>query len=257
MTKNTTNPSRRMFLKSTAAALGGASLFLSGCHSGLSAAGKSNPVIQKGDTVLFQGDSITDAHRDKSKQGHPNDTHALGKGYVSAIAASLLTDRAADELKIYNTGISGNKVYQLAARWDTDCLDVQPDVLSILIGVNDIWHTLNGHYDGTVETYETDYRALLKRTVTALPDVRLVICEPFVLRCGAVNDNWFPAFDGYRAAAGKLSKEFGTLFVPFQSMFDEAATIAPPTHWLGDGVHPTLAGAYAMAQEWLRVVHAG
>ncbi len=255
MTTNMSTSSRRTFLKTTAAAIGGTSLLLSGCNGSLAGAGKRKSIIQKGDTVLFQGDSITDAGRDRNKQGNPNDAKALGRGYTYSVATQLLADRAADELNIFNTGISGNKVYQLAERWDKDCLDFKPDVLSILIGVNDIWHSRQGNYDGTVEKYETDYRALLKRTVTTLPDVKLVICEPFVLRCGAVEDNWFPEFDAYRAAAAKLSKEFGTLFVPFQSMFDEAAKTAAPTHWLGDGVHPTMAGAYAMAQEWLRVVN--
>ena len=77
-------------------------------------------------------------------------------------------------------------MHQLDARWEKDCLDLKPDVLSILIGVNDIWHGLNGRYDGTVKTYADDYRKLIVRTKKQLPDVSLVICEPFVLRCGAV-----------------------------------------------------------------------
>ena len=85
-----------------------------------------------------------------------------------------LADKAGYALKIYNRGISGNKVFQLADRWDKDCLDLRPDVISILIGVNDIWHSLNGNYDGTVEKYDNDYRALLTRTLKALPEVKLV-----------------------------------------------------------------------------------
>ena len=130
----------------------------------------------------------------------------------------------------------------------------QPDVLSILIGVNDIWHGLNGRYDGTVETYENDYRALLQRTRKALPKVQLVICEPFVLRCGAVNDKWFPEFDHYRAAARKVADEHSAVFVPFQSMFDQALQFAPANHWAGDGVHPSSHGAALMADFWLQAV---
>jgi lysophospholipase L1-like esterase len=125
-------------------------------------------------------------------------------------------------------------------------------VLSILIGVNDLWHTLNGNYDGTVEKYEKDYRALLERTLKALPKVKLVICEPFVLRCGAVNDKWFPEFDRYRAAAERVSRSFHATFLPFQTMFGEAIKYAPPSHWAADGVHPTSAGASLMAFNWLR-----
>jgi len=247
--------SRRDFIKSlTAASIGGTAILLGGCNGASSGSGRrKNCLIQKESTILFQGDSITDAGRDRGREGNANDTNALGKGYVYSIAAQLVADRAGDGLKIYNRGISGNKVFQLAERWDKDCLELKPDVLSILIGVNDIWHALNGNYDGTVEKYEKDYTALLERTLKALPNVKLVICEPFVLRCGAVNDKWFPEFDRYRAVAEKMSKQFNARFVPFQSMFDNAAKKAPPAHWAGDGVHPTMAGAYLMGQEWLKV----
>ena len=248
--------SRRNVMKSfTATTIGAASLLYSGCNSSSSGSGRrKKSIIQKESVILFQGDSITDAGRDRNREQNANDAGALGKGYVYLIAAQLLADQAGDGLKIYNRGISGNKVFQLADRWDKDCLMLKPDVLSILIGVNDIWHTLNGNYDGTVEKYEKDYRVLLDRTRKELPKVQMVICEPFVLRCGAVNDRWFPEFDKYRAVSRKMAKEFNALFVPFQSMFDNAVKQAPPAHWAGDGVHPTMAGAYLMGQEWLKVV---
>lgn len=256
MTTHPHNASRRTFIKSTAAAIGGASLLLSGCSSSISRSPQTSSIIQKGDIVLFQGDSITDDHRDKGRQATPNDTNALGRGYVYSIATELLTDRAGDDLKIFNTGISGNKVYQLAERWDKDCIAFKPNVLSILIGVNDFWHMHKGTFKGTLEKYETDYRALLNRTLKALPDVRLIICEPFVLRCGVVDDTWLPEFDEYRTVARKLATEFKTVFVPFQDTFNEAAQKAAPTHWLRDGVHPTPAGACLMAREWIKVVNA-
>ena len=247
---------RRSFVASSVAA-GSAALMLSGCNGSLLSSKKTKSnFIPKESTILFQGDSITDAGRDRNIEKNVNDSRALGKGYAYTISTQLLSDRAGDNLKIYNRGISGNKVYQLAERWDKDCLEIKPDILSILIGVNDIWHTLDKRYNGTIEKYENDYRALLHRTLDALPNVKLVICEPFVLRCGAVNDNWFPEFDGYRASAKKLSEEFNALFVPFQSMFDKALELgkAPANHWAGDGVHPSMAGAYLMAQEWIKTV---
>ena len=210
--------------------------------------------LEKGMTILFQGDSITDAGRQNRQNPNPNEQASMGNGYASMATAALLTSRPELNLSIYNRGISGNKVHQLDARWQKECLDYQPDVLSILIGVNDIWHGLNGRYDGTVETYENDYRALLQRTRKALPKVKLVICEPFVLRCGAVNDKWFPEFDHYRAAARKVADEYSAVFVPFQSMFDQALQFAPANHWAGDGVHPSSHGAALMADFWLRAV---
>ncbi len=211
-------------------------------------------LIQSGNTILFQGDSITDAGRDRKTADRPNEQKPLGRGYAWLASAAMLVGRQDDDLKIFNRGISGHKVFQLADRWQQDCLDLKPDVLSILIGVNDIWHMLNGKYDGTVKVYEKDYHALVERTKQALPSVKLVICEPFVLRCGAVNEKWFPAFDGYRAAAKRVSDAAGAVFVPFQAMFDRAVQYAPPEHWAGDGVHPSPAGAALMANTWLRAV---
>jgi lysophospholipase L1-like esterase len=210
--------------------------------------------LQKDMTILFQGDSITDAGRQNRQQPNSNEQASMGNGYASMAAAVLLASRSELNLSIYNRGISGNKVHQLASRWQKECLDYQPDVLSILIGVNDIWHGLNGKYDGTVQNYEDDYRSLIQRTRKALPKVQLVICEPFVLRCGAVNDKWFPEFDRYRESARKIANENGAVFVPFQSMFNRAIEFAPPAHWAGDGVHPSPHGAALMADFWLQAV---
>jgi lysophospholipase L1-like esterase len=179
-----------------------------------------------------------------------------GNGYAWLAAAELLVGRPDDGLQIFNRGISGHKVFQLAERWQADCLDLKPSLLSILIGVNDFWHTLDPKlgYKGTVEVYERDFQALLERTRKALPQAKLVICEPFVLRCGAVNDRWFPAFDRYRAAARRVATSQDATFVPFQTMFDEAVKYAPPQHWAADGVHPSSAGASLMAYFWLRAL---
>lgn len=249
---------RRNFLKQGAALLGAGSLAALSpwTATGAETKTKAGGLISPGDVILFQGDSITDTGWNREKGGTPNSQAALGSGYAWLAAASLLTDRPKDGLKIYNRGISGHKVFQLAERWQRDCLDLKPNVLSILIGVNDFWHTLGLNYKGTVQIYENDFRALLERTRKALPQVKLVICEPFVLKCGAVNDKWFPEFDKYRAAAARVAKDAGAVFVPFQSMFDTALEFAPPEHWAKDGVHPSSAGAALMAHTWLKCVGA-
>jgi lysophospholipase L1-like esterase len=218
-----------------------------------SAAKSGKPLIKPGETILFQGDSITDAGRKRNVVG-PNSDAGLGRGYAWLAAAELLIGMPDAKLKIFNRGNSGNKVYQLAERWQADCLDLKPDVLSILIGVNDFWHTLDGSYKATVEKYESDYRALIKRTREALPDVKLVICEPFALMAGKVNDKWSPGYDAYRAAAKRMADESGAVFVPFQTMFEAASKIAPPALWAADGVHPTGDGAAIMANWWLKAV---
>ncbi len=241
---------RRSLFQTTAASIvaGAAATQFAG-PSSVAAAEPSAKPLAKGATVLFQGDSITDAGRDRSRSG-ANDARALGNGYPMLLAGGLLRDHAAEQLKVFNRGISGNKVPDLAARWQADCLDLKPDVLSILIGVNDIWHKLNGKYDGTVATYESGFKDLLEETQAKLPDVRIAICEPFVLRFGAVTDKWFPEFTQRREAAEKVANELSREWVPFQTMFDEAIEVAPPSYWARDGVHPTLAGHALMAETW-------
>jgi lysophospholipase L1-like esterase len=210
--------------------------------------------LKKDQVILFQGDSITDAGRKREDTGF-NSAPALGNGYALLTAATLLRKYASLNLKIFNKGISGNKVYQLAERWDSDCLEIKPDVLSILIGVNDIWHKLNGNYNGTVDIYRNDYTALLERTVKALPDIKLIICEPFAVQgVKAVDEKWYPEFYEYQKAAKEIALKFGAVFIPFQSVFDEAQKNAPGSYWTGDGVHPSLAGAQLMAKAWLKAI---
>ena len=250
---------RRDFLKQTAlAATAGLTatslLWSSGCSAAQSVGAGSCRLTETNKVVLFQGDSITDWGRNRSKENTPNDSQCLGSGYALLTAGALLDEYSKIKPVIYNRGISGNKVFQLAERWDKDCIVLKPDLLSILVGVNDFWHTLNAGYKGTLETYRNDYHALLERTKKTLPKVTLVICEPFVLKCGSVNEKWFPAFDGYRDAAKKVAGEFKAVFVPFQSAFDEAVKNAPPQYWAADGVHPTVAGTHLMAKTWLKTV---
>ena len=116
-------------------------------------------------------------------------------------------------MRIYNKGISGNKVYQLAERWEKDCLEIKPGIISILIGVNDIWHKLNGNYNGTVEIYRNDYISLLERTKKAIPEVKLIICEPFAVKgVKAVDDKWYPDTVHVR--------ELNVGDYPYQQLFD-------------------------------------
>ena len=215
---------------------------------------KSFPLLKKGNTLLFQGDSITDSGREKTKE-LPNNPKSFGSGYAFLAASELLQELPEKQLTIYNRGISGNKVYQLADRWEKDCLGLKPDVLSILIGINDYWHMRNEKYDGTVEIYEKDFRALLNRTKKALPGLKLVICEPFaVTGTSAVDESWMEPVSAYQRAAKKMAGEFDAIWVPFQKVFDEAVKHAPPTYWTGDGVHPSMAGAQLMAEAWLKAV---
>ena len=212
-------------------------------------------ILNPGATVLLQGDSITDAGRKKDDL-KPNSKDALGKGYASLIAYHLLTAHKDKNLKLYNRGISGHKVPDLDARWDRDCIDLKPDVLSIMIGVNDYWHTVafGSKYKGTVQSYKTGLNALLQRTKDALPDVQLVICQPFVVRDAerTTRADWFPEFADRQAVAKEASDAFGAVWVPFQEMFDDAVAAGTENkHWSGDAIHVNANGAALMAMRWL------
>ena len=211
--------------------------------------------LSKGETILFQGDSITDCGRNREKENEVNQQSQLGLGYPLFAAANILAGHAEKDLKIYNRGISGNKVFQLAERWDKDCIHLRPDILSILIGVNDFWHAKSDKYAGTIVEYETDYRNLLTRTKKELPEVKIIICEPFIIHGGsALDETWKEEFAPYQKVAKSLAREFELRFVPFQSVFDEALKKAPAQYWGADGVHPSMAGAQLMAQAWQKAV---
>ncbi|MDR3219905.1 MAG: SGNH/GDSL hydrolase family protein [Dysgonamonadaceae bacterium] len=214
-------------------------------------AGSEWHYLAKGETVLFQGDSITDSGRSRKDEDTPNHQKQLGGGYPLFTASHILANNPEKELKIYNRGISGNKVFQLAERWEKDCIALKPDVVSILIGVNDFWHTKTGGYTGTITTYIADYNKLIADTLKALPNVKIVILEPFIIQGGNALDNtWESGFAPYRDAAKKVAKDYDLSFVPLQSVFNEALKKAPAAYWGPDGVHPSFAGAQLIAQAW-------
>jgi len=249
---------RRNFLKKTALTGATALLLPEIVKAAMPEFDSENAALQcnlsKGDIILLQGDSITDAGRNRNDAG-PNTQSSFGAGYALFTAASILANHPDKELSIYNRGISGNKVFQLAERWEKDCLELQPNILSILIGVNDFWHTKSGSYKGTVKTYTTDYQKLISQTKKSLPQVKIIILEPFIIHGGtALDSTWENDFAPYRSAAKKIATDNHLIFVPLQSVFNEALKHAPAAYWGRDGVHPSMAGAQLMAQAWLKAV---
>jgi len=245
---------RRSFIQN--AAIGTlASLAIPGIVSSAFAEAKGKKIsLNANDIILFQGDSITDSNRDK-KQTTANATAGMGSGYVLLAGSDLLLRNQDKNLQIFNRGISGDKVYQLADRWDEDCLQLKPNVLSILIGVNDYWAVKKHGYAGTIETYRDDFKKLLDRTKQALPDVKLIIGEPYaVIGVKEVDATWYPEFDKFRAAARELADQFDAGFIPYQAVYDKAIKSAPGSYWTADGVHPNLAGINLMAHAWLEAI---
>jgi lysophospholipase L1-like esterase len=201
-------------------------------------------------TVLFQGDSITDGNRTRNTDWN----HVMGHGFAYIIASRLWYDYPAKGLHFFNRGISGNRVTQLAERWQTDTIDLKPDVINILVGINDTEAAIKGNVSCTPEQFENDYRTLLKWTKEKLPDVKLVLCEPFLLPVGRVKEN----FETYQTEIAKrqqvtklLSDEFKAIYIPFQSAFNDALSKAPAEYWIWDGIHPMPAGHELMARFWL------
>ena len=190
--------------------------------------------------ILFQGDSITDTGRNTERGSLLN----IGQGYAM-ICASTLAAKYPNQFSFINRGISGNRIVDVYARIKADCWNLTPDVLSILIGVNDVWHEIGGQNGVDADRFYRVYKMLVEDTKKALPDVRMILMEPFVLNCGATADNWdyFKTETALRAEAVKtIASECGQIFLPLQKMLDDACTLAPAEYWVGDGVHPTVAG---------------
>lgn len=200
-------------------------------------------------TILFQGDSITDWYRSREND---ND---LGTGYVNFIAAYLNATYPEKRIKFINRGISGNRVVDLLNRWDEDCIALKPDLVSILIGINDCWRRYDRNDPTSVEDFEKNYRKILTQIKESL-DAKIVLCEPFVLPYPEDRKQWREDLDPKIQVVRKLSLEFDTLYVPFDGIFASACAKREPAFWAEDGVHPTYAGHALMAKTWLDVVKA-
>ena len=196
--------------------------------------------------LVFIGDSITDAGRREDPEG-------IGASYVRPIRDYLLATRPASAPIVLNRGIGGNRVVDLAARWQEDVLDLAPDILSIKIGINDVWHGLNGGVNGIpIERFTSVYDDLLRQVRTALPACRIVLCEPSVIwppQPPEGNDILIP----YVAAVRDLAeKHAAQCVVPLHEAFENARRIRPDVIWAADGVHPSSAGHMLIAQTWLK-----
>ncbi len=203
--------------------------------------------------IVFFGDSITDMNRVHNSDGK---VESYGGGYVFFVAGKLLSENP-QKYEIINRGISGNRIVDLYARIKGDVWNQEPDVLSILIGVNDVWHELSENPNGVDLTrWEKVYRMLIEETHERLPNTKIMILEPFVLRGTKTDyDNRYETFvkvKDYAAKAKELAEEYGLTFVPLQEKFDEAAEKYGEKYYLYDGVHPDVAGAALIAGEWLK-----
>ncbi len=230
--------------------------------------------------ILFTGDSITDASRVEmvrsmqemfarmpppAPQGGgapagPMSMDAftnsiLGTGYPLLVASQLGAE-APGKYEVLNRGISGHRVVDLDARVKRDCINLRPDVLSIMIGINDVWHECIDHNGVDAVKFERVYDAMLAETLAALPGLKLVLIEPYVLNGRATEANWDYFRDETelrRQTTVRLAEKYHALLLPAQKLFSEAAERTCVTDWTRDGVHPPPAGHWMLAQAWLEL----
>jgi lysophospholipase L1-like esterase len=207
-------------------------------------------IIPEGALVLFQGDSITDA-------GWLRETPTnLGRGYAMMAAAQYGLRYPERDVRFLNRGISGNRAADLLARWQTDCLDLRPDLLSIYIGINDTWRRYDQGWITTAAEFEGHYTRLLDAVCRELPATRLVLVEPFVLPVPEDRQAWREDLDPKIAVVRKLALAYRAALVPLDGLFAQAACRREPSFWAADGVHPSPAGHALIARAWLDAVEA-
>jgi lysophospholipase L1-like esterase len=202
--------------------------------------------LSRSGVLLFQGDSITDAGRRDSPDG-------LGFGYVSMIAGILGADPGFKALKVLNRGISGDRTTELAARWDEDCLDLKPDALSVMVGVNDVWR-LRGEWNGQSyigpKEFRANYRALLERAKGA-GIAGLILMSPTTIE-NEKDAELSALLDEEAGIVRELAREFGAAYVDAREEQKRVLKERPDILWTTDGCHPSLAGHAAIASTWLR-----
>lgn len=205
--------------------------------------------LRTGELVLFQGDSVTDCGRSRD-----NDA-LLGSGYAGMVAAQFSAAYPDINVRFLNRGISGNRSKDLVARWQNDCIDLKPNWVSVLIGINDTWRRYDRQDPTSTEDYAANCREIFRRTREEI-DARLIILEPFVLPYPEDRKAWRVDLDPKIHALRELAVEFDAVYVPLDGLLAAASCRRASTAWSGDGVHPSAAGHAFIARQWLQAVNA-
>ena len=212
------------------------------------------PKFENGARLLFQGDSITDMKWGRNQKDR---NHYLGHSYVFLLASRLGVDMAKANLEFFNRGVSGNKVSDLRKRWQKDAIEMNPDWLTVLIGVNDV---SQGHGQPVdLKKWEQDYRHILNQSRRANPKLKIILMDPFVLRMTRLNSDaqwkyWRGEIDKLGKIVVRLAKDFNAIHIETQKIFDQAANQVSPGNWIWDGVHPLPQGHELIARNWLQAV---
>jgi lysophospholipase L1-like esterase len=207
--------------------------------------------IPVGATLLFNGDSITDAGR-----GRPvgrGDCETLGSGYVSFVNALLTARHPERAINILNTGVSGDTARHLKARWTQDVLNLKPDWLSVMIGINDVWRQFDSPLDTSFHVHPKEYDSTLRELIASTKVRRLVLMTPYFIEINK-SDAMRRMMDEYSAIVRKIAGEAGAILVDTQAAFDEVLKVLPSAALAGDRVHPGAAGHMILARAFLKAV---
>ena len=198
--------------------------------------------------ILFQGDSITDAGRDKRNY------HNMGWGYPKYASELIAAAHPELDIEFINFGISGNRTCQLFDRLYPDAIAFQPDVISILIGINDIWHRYGTDKIATTDAQlELNYRSILER-IKKETNAKIIILAPYLLDCDD-KEQMREDLKTVLPIVRKLADEFADAYVPLDELFDEALKTQPaPRHYSGDAVHPNENGARFIAEHYAKAI---
>ena len=196
-------------------------------------------------TILFQGDSITDVGRTKDDRDE-----YLGSGYATMVSGMIGRDYPG-HYRMRNRAMSGDRTVDVYARIKKDVINLEPDVLTVLIGVNDTWHELAWQNGFSIERYETLLELMICDVKAARPEIEIVFLEPFCLH-GFVTDQFYDDFSSdvfkRQAVCKKLAEKHGLIFVPLQKMLEDFAEKYPEETLLLDGVHPSYTGHTLIAE---------
>ena len=203
-------------------------------------------------TILFQGDSITDANRDDD--GVVN--LGLGCGYAYFIACEI-EEKNKDKIRFINRGDSGDRITDVYARIKEDIINLKPDVMSILIGVNDVSHELTMQCGVSPKKFRMIYEMLIDEIKECLPEIKIIIIEPFILKGTATEKLWTEFNVGVREMAAiceEIAEKYGFDFVPLQEKFDELSADGNVSALSVDGIHPTVEGHHIIKEELQKVL---
>ncbi len=198
--------------------------------------------------ILFQGDSVTDAGRDRSQSAD------MGEGYPRYASAMIQDSYPDTEFEFVNLGISGNRTEHLMARLESDFIEVQPDIVSIMIGINDVWH----HYafefvETTDEQFEKNYRTVLD-AIKSRTNARILMIQPFLLETvDPAKQILCEELARKQQIIRKLADEYADVYLPLDEVL-HTETDEKPAYYSADGVHPTPDGACCIGEAYLRAV---